>query len=216
MSNNTHRTGSTEATQILQSDALREANAAAAEAETDDWANQRAQDRAARDRALGKVPTSSAPDPVLPAVHKPTTEKFFPSLGLFLLRLVTAGIMGVHGFQKLTDITGTEGFMSSLGLPSPYYMAWGIGIAELLAAVALVFGLLTRVAGLGIAALSIGALAMVQWGAGNPFQSGKAGFVGELELLLAAVGLTLLFVGPGRWSIDGQIRANRRKNKARY
>lgn len=173
----------------------------------------RAHQRAERDRALGRVRTPAGPDPVRPEIPKPTTHKFLPSLGLFLLRLVTAGIMGIHGYQKLNNISGTEAFMTSLNLPSPAYLAWGIGIAEILAAVALVFGLLTRVAGLGIAALTIGALALVQWKAGNPFETGKPGFTGELELLLAAVGLLFLCIGAGRWAIDGQISANRRKAK---
>ncbi|MGO4956786.1 DoxX family protein [Luteococcus sp. Sow4_B9] len=205
--------GSTEATQILQSDSLREAQEAAALAEADDRAAQRARERAERDRALGKVAAPQGPDPVLPEIPKPTTDKFGPSLGLFLLRLVTGGIMAVHGVQKLTDIAGTQDFLTQLGLPSPHYLAWGTGIAEVLAGVALLFGLLTRLAGLGVAVVAIAALALVKWGASNPFQAGKPGFTGELELLLAAVGLTLLFVGAGRWSIDGSIRAGRRRAK---
>ncbi|MEL4503644.1 DoxX family protein [Luteococcus sp. H138] len=173
----------------------------------------RAHQQAERDRALGRVRTTG-PDPVRPEVPKPTTHKFLPSLGLFLLRLVTAGIMGIHGYQKISDLSKTQAFMTSLNLPSPTYLAWGIAIAEILAAVALVFGLLTRVAGLGIAALTIGALALVQWKAGNPFEAGKPGFAGELELLLAAVGILLFCVGAGRWAIDGQLSANRRKAKS--
>lgn len=176
-------------------------------------ARRREEERAARARALGTVPRSTEPAPVAPVVPKPTTDKFFPSLGLFLLRLVTGGIMGIHGVQKLTDIAGTESFLASLNLPSPHYLAWGTGIAEVLAGVALVFGLLTRVAGLGVAAVAIAALVLVKWGTKNPFVSGQPGFTGELELLLAAVGLTLLFVGPGRWSIDGSIASGRRKAK---
>ncbi|MEL4358303.1 MULTISPECIES: DoxX family protein [unclassified Luteococcus] len=187
--------GSTEATQILNEDELR------------------AHQRAERDRALGRVRVDDGPDPVRPEVPKPTTHKFLPSLGLFLLRLVTGGIMGIHGYQKLSDISQTQAFVQSLGLPSPQYLAWGMGIAEVLAGVALVFGLLTRVAGLGVAAITIGALALVQWKSGNPFEAGKAGFTGELELLLAAVGILFFCVGAGRWAIDGQISANRRRNK---
>ncbi|WP_420176854.1 DoxX family protein [Luteococcus sp. OSA5] len=205
--------GATEATQILQTDSLREAQEAAAQAEADDRAAQRARERAERGRALGKVPVSDGPDPVRPTIPKPTTDKFVPSLGLFLLRLVTGGIMGVHGVQKLTDIAGTQQFLGSLGLPSPQYLAWGTGIAEVLAGVALVFGLLTRLAGLGVAVVAIAALALVKWTSTKIFESGQPGFAGELELLLAAVGLTLLFVGAGRWSIDGAFRTARRRAK---
>lgn len=211
-----HRTGggATEATQVFQSEELRQAQIAAEQAEADDRAAQRARERAERDRSLGKVAVADGPDPVAPVVPKPTTDRFPASLGLFLLRLVTGAIMAIHGVQKLTDIAGTEAFMTSLNLPSPHWMAWGVGVAEVLAGVALVFGLLTRLAGLGVAAVAIGALALVKWGKHNPFVSGQPGFTGEFELLLAAVGLALMLLGAGRWSIDGSFRAARRRAKA--
>ncbi|GAA1391969.1 DoxX family protein [Luteococcus peritonei] len=205
--------GSTEATQVMASDDVRAAQQAAAQAEADDAAARRAQERADRDRALGRVQRSDAPDPVAPSYVKPTTDKFPGSLGLFLLRLVTGAIMGIHGFQKLTDMGATTSFFSSLGLPYANYLAWATGIGEVLAAVALVFGVLTRLAGLGTAIIAIGALALVKWGKQNPFQSGQPGFTGELELLLAAVGLALFFLGAGRWSIDGSVRTSRKKAK---
>ncbi len=211
---NVYRNGAPEHTQILNSEAVREAEAAAAQAQADEAASQRAQEKAARDRSLGKVSASEAVVASGPVIHKHTNDRFAGSLGLFLLRLVTAGIMAVHGYQKLTDITGTEGFFTKVGVPSPYYAAWGAGVAGMLAGVALLFGILVRVAGLGVAAISILALVMVKWGSVNPFQSGVPGFTGELELLLAAVGLTFFFLGGGRWGIDGQWRANRRKAKA--
>ncbi len=126
---------------------------------------------------------------------KRTTDGFFGSLGLFLLRLVVAGDMGVRGYQHLTDIQAFTDFLTRAELPSPTYLAWGIGVAEILAAVSLLFGLLTRVAGFGIAALTIAALARVMWGAVNPFQPGVPGFIGELELVLASVGIVLLCLG---------------------
>lgn len=205
--------GSTEATQVLSSDEVRAAQAAAAQAEADDVASQRAQDRAARDRTLGTVPRSAGPDPVAPTYIKPTTDRFPGSLGLFLLRLATAGIMGVHGFQKLTDMGATTSFFNTLGLPYANYLAWATGIGEVLIAVGLVFGVLTRLAGLATAVIAIGALALVLWGKENPFKAGQSGFTGELELLLAAVGLALFLLGAGRWSIDGSVRTSRKKAK---
>ena len=59
-----------------------------------------------------------------------------------------------------------------------------------------------------------GALAFVQWGAWSPFVPGQPGFLGELELLLAAVGLTLMLVGAGGWSLDRSFRAGRQRDKA--
>lgn len=184
--------------------------------ELDDAAEaERAEQRAARDRSLGKVERPANEPVTMPQRHPRTTDRFFGSLGLFLLRLVTAGIIGVHGFQKLTDINATTDFFTQVGVPSPHYMAWGVGIAEVAAALALVFGILTRVAGLGVAAIAVGALVMVKWGKVNPFQHGVAGFTGEFELLLAAVGVVITLLGAGRWSVDGSIRAGRDEARQR-
>lgn len=206
--------GATEATRVFTSDSVREAEAAAAQSQADDLATQREQEKAARDRSLGKVSNADAVAPTGPVIKKHTNDRFPGSLGLFLLRIVTAGIMGVHGYQKLTDLAATTDFFTKVGIPSPHYAALGAGVAEMLAAVALLFGCLTRVAGLGVAAIAILALITVKWGSKNPFQSGVAGFTGEFELLLAAVGITFFFLGGGRWGLDGQWRANRRRAKA--
>lgn len=206
--------GATEATRIFTSDSVREAEAAAAASQADDAAALRAQEKAERDRSLGKVSNADAVAPTGPVIKKHTNDRFPGSLGLFLLRIVTAGIMGVHGYQKLTDIASTQAFFTQVGIPSPHYAAWVAGICEVLAAVALVFGCLTRIAGLGVAAIAILALVTVKWGAKNPFVAGQSGFTGEFELLLAGVGVLFLFLGGGRWGLDGQWRANRRKAKA--
>lgn len=185
-------------------------------AEQEAAARARAEERAARERALGNVARSEpqAAEPVPDAIPVRTTDRWAGSLGLFLLRLVLAAIMGVHGFQTITDIAGTTDFLTQVGLPYPGYVAWGLGVAGLLAAVALVFGLATRVAAVGIAAVAIGALALVKWGNFNPF--GESGFSGELELLIAAAAILLVLVGPGGWSIDANWRRNRLRAKAGY
>ena len=77
------------------------------------------------------------------------------------------------------------------------------------ASAALVFGLLTRVAGLGVLLIAVGALTFVLWGNWSPFVAGRAGFVGELELLLAVVGLLFLCVGGGGFSLDRSFRKSR-------
>ena len=44
--------------------------------------------------------------------------------------------------------------------------------------------------------------------------AGQQGFLGELELVLAAVGLLFLCIGGGGWSIDRSFRSARAKDKA--
>jgi putative oxidoreductase len=167
----------------------------------------RAGERAARDRLLGKVERPAGELTIVRDAR--TNDKFFGALGLFVLRLVTAAIMGVHGYQHLTDFHGTETFLTKVGIPDPHIMAWVLGIGECLAALGLLFGALTRLAGLGVAAIAISALTFVRWGKVNPFVHGQPGFTGELELLLAGVGVLFLLLGAGGWSIDGGIRRSR-------
>lgn len=153
-------------------------------------------------------PTVAARTETVQVVQR-STDKWAGSLGLFLLRLVVAAIMGVHGANKLLNLPATTEMLQSTIIPAPGVMAIVIGAAEIAIAIALVFGLLTRFAGLGVALVAGGALAFVQWGPWSPFRPGEAGFNGELELLLVAVGILFLLVGGGGWSIDRGFRSRR-------
>ena len=177
-------------------------------------AAERAARRDARVAALAATaPVAfAAPAPVV--VHKRTNDKFWGSLGLFLLRLVVAGIFAIRGMNILTDIPAAQELFAKTIIPEPQIMAIVTGVASLLIALSLVLGLLTRLAGLGIALIAGGVLAFVLWGPWSPFVAGQPGFLGELELLLAAVGLLFLLVGAGGWSLDRSFRAGRERDKA--
>ncbi len=188
---------------------------------------ERAARKQARLAALAPAPT---PDPAAatparrpgesvvtgtPVVSEPvtvvrrSTDRFAGSLGLFLLRLIVAAVFGVHGMNKLLNLPGTIAMLERTVIPAPSIMAIVIGAAEVAVAIALVFGLLTRVAGLGAVLIAGGALAFVLWGPWSPFQPGQSGFTGELELLLVGAGLLFLLVGGGGWSVDHGFRARR-------
>jgi len=85
-------------------------------------------------------------------------------------------------------------------------MAFAVGVCEVAIAVALIFGILMRVVGIGIAVIAIGALVYVKSRTGAVFTDGQPGFAGELELLLAAVGLTFAGLGGGGWTVDRRFR----------
>lgn len=176
-------------------------------------AEERARERAERERALGLVPPPAEPDPVVVENPRPSTDRAWPSIGLFLFRLVVAAIMGIHGVQHLMHRDLTLQAVQATSWPYASYLVWVLGIAECLAALALLFGLLTRVAGLGVAAVAILALAYVRWGNFDIIDT--IGFSGELEVLLAASGLLLFFVGSGGWALDARARRRRAERKAR-
>lgn len=175
---------------------------------------ERAARREARMAALAPVseddplkPASPPPAPQKP--QKKTTDKFAGSLALFLLRVVTAGILFIHGLNGIINSKPVVDTWANTILPYPRYIALGISVAEVAVAIMLLFGILTRVAGLILFAIMAGTLAFVMWGPWSIFEVGGTGFIGEHELLLATVGLAFLFLGAGAWSVDYMVRRNR-------
>ncbi|MFX4274032.1 DoxX family membrane protein [Propionibacteriaceae bacterium Y1685] len=167
----------------------------------------------AQDTAVDQQPVSGDQDRKRRKVKPPrTTDKFFGAFGLFVLRVLTGVVMGVHGVQKLLNMDGTAQFFSQLeffGTPLPQagLLAIITGAAEALIGVSLIFGFLTRLSGLGVLLITVGALLMVKMTSlPNPFAGGESGFDGELELILAGVGLLFLLVGGGGWALDRLFR----------
>lgn len=176
----------------------------------------RREERAARDRQLGKV--IAAPDdgdePLVTPFKPPTTYKGLPSLGFLLFRLVIAAVVGIRAYQHITHLSATRDMWAATIVPSPGIIAWTqIGL-EIAIAVMLVLGLGTRIAGLLLVILAIAQLAFVQWGVVSPFQAGAADFIGVVDVLLAGAGVLFATVGGGRIAFDGAIHTGhiRRKN----
>ena len=176
---------------------------------------QLAAERRARQERLGVVPTSSEnetrPSGVKP---RPTTDRWYGSLGLFFLRLVTAAVVGVTGYQMLTPIQETVAVLEPTMLPEPRLVAWIAGFTMATLAILLVLGFAQRLVGLLLMVYGIGMLVFLRLGTFNPFREGFEGFSGDKELLLVGIGLLLLLLGGGRWGIDGAIRGSRERARA--
>ncbi|MDO4412736.1 DoxX family protein [Cutibacterium sp.] len=182
-------------------------------------AEQRARERADRqaieaERQRRAAYVEPEPQPVVAPAPKRTTDKAMASLGMFLFRIVVGGILGVHGFQHLIQRDLTLGAVQALPLPSGYDQVgvWVLGICECVAAVCIILGLLTRIAGAGLTVIMVLALVFIFWGNFAIFKT--MGFKGELELVLAGCGVLLLFLGAGGWSIDAAYRRSRAARKA--
>jgi putative oxidoreductase len=127
---------------------------------------------------------------------------------LTTLRLVLGVVYFAHGAQKMLGwfggygFHGTMGFFTQMGMPAP--VAFLVICTEFFGGLGLIFGLLTRIAALGIGVEMIGAIFMVHmpngffmnW-AGN--QKGE-GF--EYHLLAIAMCAALLLRGAGAFSVD--------------
>jgi len=115
-------------------------------------------------------------------------------------------VLAIRGLQKVQHLDVTKTQFEQIGIPYADTLAFVVGVCEVAIAVALIFGIAMRVVGVGIAVIAIGALAYVKWRTGVLFTEGQPGFTGELELLLAAVGVLFVGVGGGGWTVDRRFR----------
>jgi putative oxidoreductase len=131
-------------------------------------------------------------------------------LALLLLRLVFGGIFVAHGWQKLFifGIAGVTGVFAKMGVPLPQVTGPFIGVVELAAGVALIIGLLTRLAALGLTCDMLGAIILVVGKKGFFLPSGC-----EFELALLGAVVALAIAGAGAYSIDA-VQAGRRADAA--
>lgn len=127
--------------------------------------------------------------------------------GIAIVRIITGIIFMAHGAQKLFGfgIAGTTGFFTQVGAPMPGLTAPLVTGLELLGGLALVVGLLTRLAALGLAFDVLGAILLVHLK--NGFFAGDNGV--EFVLLLMVNALAIVVAGPGAWSLDGAIGRRR-------
>jgi putative oxidoreductase len=155
--------------------------------------------------------------------HSETNAATRTNVSALILRLGLALIFLFHGLDKIVK-DGGAGWVNDMfvraqteTLPTPektqapqpptsltfmgtqLAVAWG----EFLGGLALLAGILTRWAALGLVIIQVGAVALVTAPRGFRFDKG-GGY--EYNLVLIAMCLALLILGPGRWSVDWMLR----------
>ena len=115
---------------------------------------------------------------------------------LLPIRILAGIAFIIAGLPKFENIAGTQGFFGSVGLPPE--LAIPIGLLEVIGGIFLLIGVVTRIAAALFIIEMIGVIVLVKISKG--FVEGY-----ELELLLIAIGISLLLTGPGRISIEWNI-----------
>lgn len=127
-------------------------------------------------------------------------------LALVVLRVVVGIVFIAHGGQKLFvyGLDGVAGSFGQMGIPAAGLVGPLTAFVEFLGGLALAAGLLTRLAGLGLAVVMAGAILFAHLPAGF---FAPQGFEFPLTLLAASAALAL--AGPGRFSVDHALATRR-------
>jgi putative oxidoreductase len=129
------------------------------------------------------------------------------------LRAALAAVFIFHGLEKVSPAT-SYGMHWAQGMgenappmlidapPLQIVIAWG----ELLGGVAVALGILTRIAALGLLIIMAGAI--FTYSGHHGFSAVEHGY--EYNFVLILVCLTLVFLGPGTFSLDRVVRVKSR------
>ena|SRR5687768_14138866 len=123
-------------------------------------------------------------------------------IGLAIVRIVTGIVFMMHGQQKLFEygISGVTQSFTQMGVPLPGISAPLVSLLEFFGGLALVIGLLTRLAAVGLAINMVGAILIVHLAAGFFLPAGY-----EFALTLLGASVALAIAGPGVFSVDEAI-----------
>jgi putative oxidoreductase len=122
-------------------------------------------------------------------------------LALLAMRVIVGIVFVFHGSQKLFGlfggygISGTAGWMESIGIPMPTVSATLAGATEFLGGLAFITGFFQPLLALPLAFTML----VASFTAHSGFDSAKGGM--EYPLTLAIVALGLGALGPGRYAL---------------
>ncbi len=119
----------------------------------------------------------------------------------WLLRIGFAGVFLFHGIGK---VMAFGGFSQMMGLPTP--VAALVTLAEVAAGVGIIVGaftndLITRLAGLAVAPVLLGAIFMVHWGRWN-FTPAEGFPMGGMEFQVVLLLMALFFLVMGNAGLN--------------
>ena len=119
------------------------------------------------------------------------------SIAPLILRLCLAAVFIYHGMELVGKSWGTA-WNPDLPVAQQVLVAWG----QLLGGTAMLLGLLTRLAAIGLAVIMVGAIVKVHWP--NGFSLGNGGY--EYNVVLIGICAVLMMTGGGHFAADRWIR----------
>ncbi len=122
-------------------------------------------------------------------------------VALLLLRLMLAAVFIYHGWAKITNIEGTLGFFSQIGLGN-IVLVYLAGYGEFIGGILIGLGLFTRYAAFLLMIISAVAIATVHLSKGFGLMGGGYEYVLTLLVVSAAIGL----MGAGMYSLEAKMQ----------
>ena len=118
------------------------------------------------------------------------------SYGLLPIRIMAGIVFIAHGIPKFYDVSGGYGFFQSINLPPELFLP--IALLEVIGGLAILFGILTRIASALFIIEMIGVIVTAKL---------SKGFIGgyEFELLLISICISLVIMGPAKISIENYV-----------
>lgn len=135
--------------------------------------------------------------------NKKDNNKTLTNLGILFLRICAGGAMLVHGIPKLQTLLqgGEIKFFDFLGLGPTLSLVLTV-FAEVVCAVLLIIGVVTRWASIPLIITMLVAAFMVHLN--DPYSTK------EMSLLYLVLFIFFLIVGGGKFSIDGLLKKEKR------
>lgn len=127
-------------------------------------------------------------------------------VALLLVRLALGTIFIAHGGQKLFvfGLSGVAGSFGQMGIPMAQVVGPMVAFVEFGSGIAIILGVLTRLAALGVAITMLGAVWFVHLPNGFFLPRGF-----EFNLALLGLAFALVSAGAGAYSIDSMLSRRR-------